>query len=57
MTREQKEQACDQILHRYEDLGATIVADDYSLRHLLATLEFDRSDHEVGEYLCSFLSG
>lgn len=56
MTREQKEQACDQILRRYEDLGATIVADDESLYRLLAMLEFDRSDREVGEYLCSFLT-
>jgi hypothetical protein len=56
MTREQKEQADEQILHRYKDLGATIVADDQSLYRLLAMLELDHSDREVGEYLCSFLT-
>jgi len=56
MTREEKEQAADEVLSRYEQLGATIVGDDVSLCRLLRTLEFSSADRDVGEYLCSFLT-
>lgn len=56
MTREEKDQAVEQILRHYGELGATIVADDQSLCRLLATLEFNAADREIGEYLCSFLT-
>jgi hypothetical protein len=55
VTREEKEQAVDAVLARYEHLGATIVADDQTLVRLLQTLELSATDREVGEYLCSFL--
>jgi len=55
VTREEKEQAVDSVLARYEHLGATLVADDQTLARLLQTLELSRTDREVGEYLCSFL--
>jgi len=56
MTHEEKDQTVEQILRHYGDLGATVVADDESLCRLLETLEFNRSDREVGEYLRSFLT-
>jgi hypothetical protein len=56
MTREEKEQAADEVLSRYEQLGATIVGDDVGLCRLLRTLEFSSADKDVGEYLCSFLT-
>ena len=55
MTREEKEQAVDSTLTRYEHLGATVVSDDQTLCRLLRTLEFSGADRDVGEYLCSFL--
>jgi hypothetical protein len=56
MTREEKEQAVDEVLARYEQLGATLVSDDAGLCRLLRTLEFSAADKDVGEYLCSFLT-
>ena len=56
MTREEKEQAVDEVLARYEQLGATLVSDDVGLCRLLRTLEFSSADKDVGEYLCSFLT-
>ena len=55
MTREEREQAVDSALERYEHLGATVVSDDQTLCRLLGTLEFSDADRDVGEYLCSFL--
>jgi hypothetical protein len=44
------------ILSRYDHrVGDVVTGDDGALLRLLATLEFDRSDNDVGEYLCSFL--
>jgi len=44
------------MLGRYgHDIGKTIVRDDTCLARLLATLKLDLEDHEVGDYLCSFL--
>jgi hypothetical protein len=56
MTREEKEQAAEAVLARYEQLGATVVGDDVSLCRLLRTLEFSSADKDVGEYLCSFIT-
>lgn len=56
MTREEKEQAVDSVLIRYEHLGATVVSDDSTLCRLLQTLECSGTDRDVGEYLCSFLA-
>lgn len=55
MTREEKEQAVDSVLARYEHLGATVVSDDQTLCRLLRTLHFSNADKDVGDYLCSFL--
>jgi hypothetical protein len=56
MTREEKELAVEQVLSRYQQLGATIVDDDDTLCRLLQTLKFSSADRDVGEYLCSFLT-
>jgi len=56
VTREEKEQAVDGVLARYEHLGATVVSDDQTLCRLLQTLEFSGADRDVGEYLCSFIT-
>lgn len=56
MTHEEKERAADEVLARYEHLGATVVSDDQTLCRLLQTLEFSGADRDVGEYLCSFLT-
>ena len=56
MTREERDQAIDEVLARYEHLGATVVSDDGTLCCLLQTLECSYTDRNVGEYLCSFLA-
>lgn len=56
VTREEKAQAVDSVLGRYEHLGATVVSDDSTLCRLLQTLECSGTDRDVGEYLCSFLA-
>ena len=56
MTREEKEQAVDSALARYEHLGATVVSDDKTLCRLLQTLKFSKADKDIGDYLCSFLT-
>ena len=56
VTREEKEQAVDSVLARYEHLGATVVSDDQTLCRLLRTLQSSKADRDVGEYLCSFLT-
>lgn len=56
MTREEKEQAVDAVLSRYDHLGATLVADDQTLVRILQTLDLSTNDRAVGDYLCSFLT-
>lgn len=56
VTREEKEHVADEVLARYDRLGATVVSDDSTLCRLLKTLEFSGADRDVGEYLCSFLT-
>ena len=56
MTREEKEQAVDSVLARYEHLGATVVSDESTLCRLLGRLECPDTDRAVGEYLYSFLA-
>jgi hypothetical protein len=56
VTREEKDQAIDEVLARYEHLGATVVSDDSTLCRLLRTLKCSDTDRDVGEYLCSFLA-
>ena len=56
MTREEKDQAVETVLARYEHLGATVVSDDQTLCRLLRTLKFSKDDKDVGDYLCSFLT-
>jgi len=56
VTREEKEQAVDSVLARYEHLGATVVSDESTLCRLLQTLGCSDTDKTVGEYLCSFLT-
>jgi hypothetical protein len=56
VTREEKEQAVEAVLTRYEHLGATLVADDQTLVRILQTLELSTTDRAVGKYLCSFLT-
>jgi hypothetical protein len=56
VTREEKEQAVEAVLARYEHLGVALVADDQTLVRILQTLELSTTDRAVGEYLCSFLT-
>ena len=56
MTREEKEQAVDSVLARYEHLGSTVVSDESTLCRLLRTMGCSDTDRDVGEYLCSFLT-
>jgi Arginase family len=56
VTRDEKEQAVDSVLARYQHLGATVVSDDSTLCRLLQTMECSDTDKQVGEYLCSFLA-
>jgi hypothetical protein len=56
MTRKEKAEAVDRMLDRYDHLGALIVGDDESLCRLLTTLEIGSDDHEIGDYLTSFLT-
>jgi hypothetical protein len=56
VTRQEREQALDALLARYEHLGATLVADDQTLVRILQTLKLSSTDRAVGDYLCSFLT-
>lgn len=56
MTREEKEQAVDSVLARYEHLGSTVVSDESTLCRLLRTMGCSDTDRDVGDYLCSFLT-
>jgi hypothetical protein len=56
VTRDEKAQAVDSVLARYEHLGTTVVGDDTTLCRLLQTLECSDTDRDLGEYLCSFLA-
>ncbi len=56
MTRKEKAEAVDRMLDRYDRLGALIVDDNHSLCRLLTTLEIGAEDHEIGDYLTSFLT-
>jgi hypothetical protein len=56
MTRKERAEVVERILDRYEHLGALVVGDDQSLCRLLATLEIDAEDREIGDYLISFLT-
>jgi hypothetical protein len=56
MTRAEKDGAVqEQLAHHGQRVGKTVVEDDTCLGRLLATLELDLEDREVGNYLCSFL--
>ncbi|MGD0996914.1 MAG: hypothetical protein ABR941_01155 [Thermoleophilia bacterium] len=56
MTRQQRAEIVDRVLDRYERLGELIVGDDESLGRLLAALEIDVEDPEIGDFLSSLLS-
>jgi hypothetical protein len=56
MTQSEKAEVVDRMLTRYENLGATIVDDNECLSRLLMTLEIGDKDHEIGDYLYSFLT-
>jgi hypothetical protein len=56
MTCKEKAEAVDRMLDRYDRLGALIVGDDEALCRLLTTLEIGSDDHEIGDYLTSFLT-
>ena len=55
MTRQQRAEIVDRVLDRYERLGELIVGDDESLGRLLAALEIDVEDPEIGDFLSSLL--
>ena len=57
MTREEKEQAVDSVLARYEHLGAAVVSDDGALCRLLQTPQCSDTDSDFGEYVRFFLAG
>ena len=56
MTRKEKAEVVDGMLDRYDHIGALLVGDDHSLCRLLTTLEIGAKDHEIGDYLSSFLT-
>ena len=56
MTRKEKAEAVDRMLDRYDRLGTLIVGDDEALCRLLTTLEIGSDDHDIGDYLTSFLT-
>lgn len=56
MTRKEKAEVVDHVLSRYRHLGALLVEDNESLCRLLTTLEIGAEDHEIGDYLTSFLT-
>jgi hypothetical protein len=56
MTRKEKDKVVDGMLDRYHHLGALLVGDDESLCRLLTTLEIGAQDHEIGDYLSSFIT-
>ena len=55
MTRKEKAEVVDRMLDRYHHLGSLLVGDNESLCRLLTTLEMGGDDHEIGDYLTSFL--
>jgi hypothetical protein len=56
MTRAEKDTTIQNVLGRYgHRVGKTVVEDYTCLGRLLATLQLDLEDREVGNYLCSFL--
>jgi hypothetical protein len=56
VTRAEKDKVINDILSRYDHrVGDVVMCDDGALTRLLTTLQFDNSDNDVGEYLCSFL--
>lgn len=56
VTRAEKDRVITDILVRYQGhVGDVVVNDDGALARLLTTLQFDDSDVDVGEYLCSYL--
>lgn len=56
MTRAEKNKTISDIMDRYDDrIGDLIVGDNGALARLLGTLQFDISDSDVGEYLCTYL--
>jgi hypothetical protein len=56
MTRKEKADVVDHMLSRYDHLGALVVDDNESLCRLLTTLEIGAEDHDIGDYLTSFLT-
>ena len=57
VTRSEKDRIVQDVLVRYERrVGSAVVEDDTCLGRLLATLQLDRDDRAVGNYLCSFLT-
>jgi hypothetical protein len=56
LTRKEKTEVVERFIDQYGDLGDLIVGDDESLCRLLTTLEIGVEDHEIGDYLCSFLT-
>lgn len=56
MTRQEKAEVVDGMLDHYSHLGSLLVSDDESLCRLLTTLEIGTKDHEIGDYLSSFLT-
>ena len=52
MTREEKEQAVDAVLSRYDHLGATLVADDQTLVRILQTLELSIRPTGLSATIC-----
>jgi hypothetical protein len=55
MTQAEKTEVVRRMLARYHGLGSLLVRDDESLCRLLTTLRIGGEDHEIGDYLSSFL--
>lgn len=55
MTKEERDRRVDEILGRYEALGATVVSDEETLCRLLESLGAVDSDQQVGRYVSAYL--
>jgi len=56
MTREERDRIVDELLGRYEALGATVVSDEDTLCRLLESLGAVDGDQQVGRYVWAYLS-
>ena len=55
MTRKERELVVEQLLARYDDVGATIAGDDQVLCRLLTVMHRVSADNSVSRYVRAYL--